>query len=202
MTPAEMAVRLMVARNPHETADTYLELLQALHQTRAIALFAVAGEDPILFVGRGVGQEQIDWARVTWRIHLTALERGDTVVSESRTIVPLMRDGSLAALLYVQVERVDAGAIAETAPLLVEAAQRGTQAKRGAPSPVEAFLEQTPPGEVEKRQLVLLLQRHEWNVARVAREMGITRTTVYKRLATFGITRKRVPKSRPRLSTS
>jgi transcriptional regulator of acetoin/glycerol metabolism len=43
-------------------------------------------------------------------------------------------------------------------------------------------------------QMLSLLERHEWNIAEVARLLSVTRRTVYMRLRSFGIERKRVPK--------
>jgi DNA-binding NtrC family response regulator len=51
---------------------------------------------------------------------------------------------------------------------------------------------------MEREKLLLLLNRNEWNIARVARLMGVTRRTVYLRLQRYNIPRERVPKSRPR----
>ena len=48
--------------------------------------------------------------------------------------------------------------------------------------------------------LLRVLQDAEWNVARAARVLGVTRRTVYLRLQRYGIDRQRIPKSvtRPR----
>jgi transcriptional regulator of acetoin/glycerol metabolism len=59
---------------------------------------------------------------------------------------------------------------------------------------LESYLGQTPEDEVERRKLIQLLDRHEWNVSRVARELGKTRSTVYHRLEALRIERKRVRK--------
>jgi len=39
----------------------------------------------------------------------------------------------------------------------------------------EAYLERTPVEDMEREKLLLLLNRNEWNIARVARMMGVTR---------------------------
>ena len=66
----------------------------------------------------------------------------------------------------------------------------------------EAYLERTPVEDMEREKLLLLLNRNEWNIARVARLMGVTRRTIYLRLQRYNIPRERVPKSRQRTSTS
>lgn len=55
--------------------------------------------------------------------------------------------------------------------------------------------------ERSKREITLAsLQHHEWNISRVARELGLTRRTIYLRLARWGIVRERVPKTPRRMS--
>ena len=51
---------------------------------------------------------------------------------------------------------------------------------------------------MEREKLLLLLNRNEWNIARVARLMGVTRRTVYLRLQRYKIPRERVLKTRVR----
>jgi transcriptional regulator of acetoin/glycerol metabolism len=56
-------------------------------------------------------------------------------------------------------------------------------------------LEEMTSDELTKEQLRQALARHEWNLSAVARRLGVTRRTVYMRMARFGIARKRIPKS-------
>src|SRR5262249_38400959 len=62
----------------------------------------------------------------------------------------------------------------------------------------EEYLESTPVEQIERERLVLLLNRNEWNIARVAGLLGVTRRTVYLRLRRLKVTRERVPKGPPR----
>jgi transcriptional regulator of acetoin/glycerol metabolism len=66
----------------------------------------------------------------------------------------------------------------------------------------ESYLERTPVEDMEREKLLLLLNRNEWNIARVARLMGVTRRTIYLRLQRYNIPRERVPKTRPRRATA
>jgi hypothetical protein len=52
-----------------------------------------------------------------------------------------------------------------------------------------------PPARTSTLRLRVLLDENEWNIARVARILGVTRMTVYNRLRRQGVKRKRVPKS-------
>jgi transcriptional regulator of acetoin/glycerol metabolism len=52
-----------------------------------------------------------------------------------------------------------------------------------------------PAHEVERIQLLHTLQKNEWNIALVARKLGLGRPTVYNRMKRYGIDRKKVPKT-------
>ena len=46
-----------------------------------------------------------------------------------------------------------------------------------------------------REKLLLLLNRNEWNIARVSRLMGVTRRTIYLRLQRYGIPREKIRKT-------
>jgi hypothetical protein len=124
-------------------------------------------------------------------------------------VVPLYVGRRLGALLYVDVSttpgRSESGGdqVDKMVQLskVVARTVAASLARPNAPGTAEPqawdhYIERTPPEEIERRRLVLLLERHEWNVARVARALGVTRATVYLRLRRHGIPRRRVPKPR------
>jgi len=51
--------------------------------------------------------------------------------------------------------------------------------------------------EAERASLVVMPERNEWNLSRVARLLGVTRMTIYNRLRRLGVPRERTLKSRP-----
>jgi transposase-like protein len=60
-------------------------------------------------------------------------------------------------------------------------------------------------GTTPTAAMLRLLERNEWNVARVARMIGVTRATVYNRLRRAGAVRKRLrvsPRRRSRPETA
>ena len=50
----------------------------------------------------------------------------------------------------------------------------------------------------DKERLIAMLNRNEWNIARVARLMGMTRRTIYLKLARYKIQRVKVRRGRAR----
>jgi hypothetical protein len=189
---AEAVVHLMVARDPRQSADIILGFLMGVNGARAGAIFSLhAGVS--LFVGHGIAQEVLDWTTSCWTRDEKALQQGRLSRTDERFLVPVLRGERLIALVYLAAGHLDLGSIGEVSALIGDAVIRS--ARQPAPSsPVESYLEHTSQKEIERRKLVLLLDRHEWNVARVARELQVTRTTVYKRLESFGIPRKRISK--------
>lgn len=189
---AETVVRIMVARHPRRSADTILEFLIGVNCAAGAAVFTVEPESR-LFVSRGIGQEALDWTRERWHRERERLAKGRLSRSDDCFLVPLMRGERLVALLYLKAPELDLDSLAEVSGLMVDAVTRSTREPAPA-SPVEAYLEQTSVDEIQRRKLLILLERFEWNVARVSRELKVTRTTIYKRLVEWRIPRKRVPK--------
>ena len=196
----ETVVRIMVARDPRRSADTMLEFLMGVNGAGGAAVFTVEPE-PRLFVGRGIGQEALDWTRECWQRERENLAKGRFSRSDDCILVPLMRGERLVALLYLKASELDMDSLAEVVGLIADAVAKST--REAVPSSsVHAYLEQTTAEEIQRQKLLILLDRFEWNVARVARELKVTRTTIYKRLVAWRIPRKRVPKDArtPRLA--
>jgi transcriptional regulator of acetoin/glycerol metabolism len=58
-------------------------------------------------------------------------------------------------------------------------------------SEIVTFYEANNPGnwtpEMEKNQLSMLLEKHKWNKSLVAKELNISRTTLYEKIKKHGI---------------
>lgn len=184
-------MHLMVARDPHQSADIILGFLMGVNGARTGAIFSVDGGVSLL-LGHAITQAALNWTVETWHRDQNGLREGRLSRSDESFLVPVIRGDQLVAVVYLGTAHLDLGSIAEVTGLIGDAVIRS--AGQPSASPVEAYLEQTPAREIERRKLLILLDRYEWNVARVARELEVTRTTVYKRLESFGITRKRVSK--------
>jgi transcriptional regulator of acetoin/glycerol metabolism len=128
----------------------------------------------------------------------------------SFAVTPIFEDETLVALLYVDsgeahfCDAHDLERLGKFSRIVAKAVAEGSApvpAGRSAES-WEAYLERTPVEDMEREKLLLLLNRNEWNIARVARLMGVTRRTVYLRLQRYGIPRERVPKTRLRSAST
>jgi transcriptional regulator with GAF, ATPase, and Fis domain len=214
------------AGEPRRLAERTLEVIMSLTNGRSGAVFAREGENLNLFASRAIDQHVLNGSQAVWTGHADALHRGETFyVSDWATerripppvgrggpasfaVVPTFEGEELIALLYVDsldphfCEEHDLARLQKFSRIIAKAVRESsTEATQAAASDVwEAYLERTPVEDMEREKLLLLLNRNEWNIARVARLMGVTRRTVYLRLQRYNIPRERVPKSRPRSS--
>jgi hypothetical protein len=186
----EFLVRVLVAKDPRESTSMILQVLMGANAAPSAAVFSIDGE-PKLFVGRGIAQGALEWTRDRWLREPSSLLSGRLSRGESCLLFPLMCHERLIGLLYLEAPQVDLESIAEVSGLLTEAILGGP-GRTARHSVLENYLGLTPEDESERRKLVLLLDRHEWNVSRVARELGKTRSTIYHRLEALSIERKRV----------
>ena len=211
------------ADDPRRLAERTLEVVMSLLNGRAGAVFTCDGEGVTLFASRGIDQAVLEIVPASWASQKDSFRKGETFyvpdratdrrlpasVSErpgpaSFAIVPVLEDETLLALLYVDSQEphfCDAHDLERLSKFsrIVAKSVNDTAANVHSGSPGEsweAYLERTPVEDMEREKLLLLLNRNEWNIARVARMMGVTRRTVYLRLQRYNIPRERVPKSR------
>jgi len=211
------------ADDPRRLAERTLEVVMSLLNGRAGAVFTCGGEEITLFASRGIDQAVLDMVPVAWAAQKEALRRGETfyvpdrgsdrrlpaVLAErpgpaSFVISPVLEDESLLALLYVDSQEPhfcdthDLERLSKFSRIVAKSVQDTASPRPmgGTADSWEAYLERTPVEDMEREKLLLLLNRNEWNIARVARMMGVTRRTVYLRLQRYNIPRERVPKSR------
>jgi DNA-binding NtrC family response regulator len=201
------AVEMLVQQDPKRSADGALALLLGHVRASAAALFQVRNRELVLFVSRGIDQQDLDRARRSWA---TQQKRGSSRshAEDAVTLISLDEGGRTLGVLYVGApHRVSVGpdALEVVAPILL-AALRAADNPVAVRSAVDAYLESTPADEVEREQLRLLLSRNDWNIARVARLLGVSRVTVYHRMAKYGLSRDQIqapaaedaPSQRPR----
>jgi transcriptional regulator with GAF, ATPase, and Fis domain len=213
------------ADDPRHLAERTLEVVMSLTNGRSGAVFTRDPDKLTLFASRGIDQHVLDAIQAVWDRFRQGLERGETFYVSERSsdprlpkpedkqgpasfaVVPVFDGDQLVALLYVdshdphfctdhdlermaKFSRIVAKAVTDTA------GPRRTADERS--DGWEAYLERTPVEDLEREKLLLLLNRNEWNIARVSRLMGVTRRTIYLRLQRYNIPRERVRKTRLR----
>jgi GAF domain-containing protein len=217
----EQFADLVAAEDPHRLAGRTLEVVMVLVNGRSGGVFAAAGERLTLFASRGIDQHVLDAVQTLWGRGKEQLRRGQPLYvpdcgadrdlagaaadgPASLAVFPVFDGDDLVALLYVDSQQPhfcephDVERLAKFSRLLARAVRPDAERVSRERTGWEAYLERTPVEDIEREKLLLLLNRNEWNIARVARLMGVTRRTVYLRLQRYKIPRERVFKTRVR----
>jgi regulatory Fis family protein/GAF domain-containing protein len=217
----QFADLVLGADDPRRLGERTIDVVLSLVEGRCGAVFTLDGDRLLLFASRGVDQYALDGAQVVWASRSDSLRRGEAFYAPepgavagpkaqarpgpaSLTVVPVLQDGMLVALLYIDaaephfLNNADRERLSKFARIIAKAVTQTAGPKPARAEAWETYLERTPVADMEREKLLLLLNRNEWNIARVARLMGVTRRTIYLRLQRHHIPRERVPKSRPR----
>jgi len=211
------------ADDPRRLAERTIEVVMSLLNGRAGAVFTCDRDAVTLFASRGIDQAVLDIVPQAWTSLKDGFRRGEAFYVPDRgaerrlpagvaerpgpasfAIVPVLEDEALVALLYVDSQEPhfcdahDLDRLSKFSRIVAKSVHDSASPRPGGVvgDSWEAYLERTPVEDMEREKLLLLLNRNEWNIARVARMMGVTRRTVYLRLQRYNIPRERVPKSR------
>lgn len=217
------------ADDPRRLARQTLDVVLAVSRGRSAAILLPEKNRLSLFASIAVDQGALDAAEAIWRACRGELQRGEAFYAPQRAadkrlaslpglgavasvaVVPVLDDGSVAALLYVDSEAarfLDDGGLERlgkfsriVAKAVGVAAADITSRLAAEPAP------QAAAKRGSREELLGALRSHEWNIARAARVLGVTRRTIYLRLARFGIPRERIRKGdlrrlRPRPATA
>lgn len=215
------------ADDPRRLAERTLEVVMSLSNGRSGAVFTHQDGKVTLFASKGIDQHVLDAIQTVWSRFRESFAAGETFYAAdlatdrrlkaserggaaSLAVVPVFEGDDLVALLYVDsldphfCTAQDLERMSKFSRILAKAV-----GDTGAPEPRsgrseawETYLERTPVEDMEREKLLLLLNRNEWNIARVSRLMGVTRRTIYLRLQRYNIPRERVPKGRLRVVTA
>ena len=181
-------VSLLVADEPRRSADRILTRLVQMHLARGGAILRPHHGQVEIWMSVGLNLAAAAELPVRWADHADGLAAGRSVVEPGFALFPALRDGELVAALYIaQPESLSLPEAAIFSSAIAEAVVASEIAE---PRPVL----QPSPAEQGRLQLLTLLERTDWNIAEVSRLLGVTRRTVYMRLRSFGIERRRVPK--------
>ena len=138
-----------------------------------------------------VDQNDLDHVEGVWGSNRADLEGGRPVLARSGIVQPVIVNG-LVGLIFTERTRLvafndsrDVQALAQLARIAgYVLSQQRVQAME--------YLSTTTPEDVARDQLFTLLEQHEWNIAKVARVLGVTRPTIYARMERYGLPRRRV----------
>jgi ActR/RegA family two-component response regulator len=177
---------LLVADDPRRSADRVLARLVQIHKAQGGAILVPRGPQAEIWLSVGLSLSASADLPAVWALHHEALSSGRAVIEPGFALLPARLGHEMVAALYLDRP---ANVTASEARLFGTAIAQAVLAGN-APRPAP----EVNPTDEARAQLLSLLERHEWNIAEVARLLKVTRRTVYMRLRSFGIRRKRVPK--------
>jgi hypothetical protein len=177
-------------------AERSLDILVAMNGATRAAAFHLDGTGRLkLFVSRRIDQDVLDAATAICATRRGDLEAGRLVVLKSgAAMIPVRSEGGLLGIVYL--EKLDETLCPpdDRARLAASIAADMKTPASGAGTLWASVLEETSLADMAREQLVTLLERHEWNIARVGRALGVTRQTIYLRMTRYGIERRRFSK--------
>ena len=190
---------VLVAQAPRQQASNVLSFLVNRARASGGALLTFRDQSLVLFCSTNDLQAaSVVRAWTAWDAHRPRIENGETIQTPDQVLAPLKDDGALVGLLHLDAPQgFDQSLLSTFGLVLAKAVQSDLTSDR----PL-AVAEIVDVPEQSRDRLVTLLHRNEWNIARVARLMGVTRRTIYLRLQRYNIPRERVPKTRPRRATA
>lgn len=181
-------VNILVSDEPRRSADRILSRLIQIHQARGGAILRQRQGQVEIWMSVGLSLTAVAELPVRWADHAEALASGRSVLEPSFGLFPATRDGEMVAALYLAQPEGLSAAQAEVFAAAIAHAVLASEAGEPRPEP------RVSPAEEGRLQLLTLLNQTDWNIAAVARRLGVTRRTVYMRLRSFGIERRRMPK--------
>jgi hypothetical protein len=200
MSLRDVAIERLLAVDPKHSIGQTLELLMAHTSADRSGVFLCRGSVVDLFVGHGIDQPSLDWVRRAWETQREKIKDSRPVFDGPRCLWPLgggVAPGQVAGLYLAGPREMLVSSVRlalEGLGDLLQTALAAADSSRQFSPAIDQYLMATPTDNVVRRQLETLLHEHEWNVARVARILGVTRVTVYARMERLGIERLRVPK--------
>lgn len=182
-------VNLLVSDEPRRSADRILTRLVQIHQARGGAILRQRQGQVEIWMSVGLNLTAVSALPVRWADHAAELTSGRAVIEQGFGLFPAMRGDEMVAALYLaQPEGLSAADAAMFGTAIAHAVLAADLDEPRAP------VQATSPAEQGRLQMLTLLEGNDWNIAEVARRLGVTRRTVYMRLRSFGIERRRVPK--------
>ena len=176
---------VLVADDPRRSADRILGRLMQIHRARGGAILLQRGRQAEVWLSAGLSLAALVEMPVRWTDHERSLAAGRSVVEPGFALLPAMLGNEMVAAIYLAQPE---GAAFDDTRVFGTAVAQAVRASLGHRAP------ELRPAEEARVQLLSLLERNDWNIAHVARLLSVTRRTIYMRLRSFGIERRRVPK--------
>jgi len=182
-------IESLVADDPRRSADRLLSKMCEVAGAEGGAVLVPQGASTTVLLSFRLSLSGLGSLPIRFQDHRARLAKGDVVSAAGFALAPVSSESDAqAAWVYLENPRIaDAK---ELRPFLL-----GMGKAIGALSAHEPLrAPSVNRADANRANILRILEENDWNIARVSRELGVTRRTLYMRLAAFGIARKKVPR--------
>lgn len=184
----EDALKSILSLDAGRSAQLSLQLAQDKVRASSGAVLAIEGDRYLLFATTQVDQRDLGRIAEAWDASRPSLLAGEPTLRESWSVLPVGRP--VTGLVYfggstlslVDAERLSAE-LDQIFGLALAVREEEPEARRL----FQMMLQKTPLRNIAKEQLRLVLRAHGGNKSAAARALGVTRVTLYKRIAKHGL---------------
>jgi len=189
----ERIVGAILEAHPRPALDRLLAYLVRLYAAEgALVCYDDGGGGAVVEMVRTMRADHIAGFDAIWRAHRPRMVAGEVVQGDGFVLAALNERQAMVGGLFLDRPRhFDLDGF-DYYRFVLAAALVAAKKDSNDASPSGIVVDQ-------KAVLLLLLERHEWNISRATREMGVTRRTVYLRMVKYNVRRRHVPKTVKRL---
>ena len=181
-------IESLVADDPRRSADRLLSKMCDVAGADGGAVLVPQGDNASVFLSYRLSLTGLGSLQIRFQDHRARLAKGDLVSAPGFALAPVTGDGD-AKLGWVYLENPRTADAKELRPFLLAIGK--AVGAVGEPAPRVPNLNRA---DANRANILRILEENDWNIARVSRDLGVTRRTLYMRLAAFGIARKKVPR--------
>lgn len=182
-------IESLVADDPRRSADRLLSKMCDVAGADGGAVLVPQGENASVFLSYRLSLTGLGSLPIRFQDHRSRLAKGEVVSASGFALAPVTGDGD-TQLGWIYLENPRSADAKELKPFLLGMAKAvGALGEGSAPR-----VPNVNRADANRANILRILEESDWNIARVSRELGVTRRTLYMRLAAFGIARKKVPR--------
>jgi hypothetical protein len=182
-------IESLVADDPRRSADRLLSKMCDVAGAEGGAVLVPQGDNASVFLSYRLSLAGLGSLQIRFQDHRARLAKGEVVSAVGFALAPVSSEGD-SQLAWVYLENPRSVDAKDLKPFLLGMAKAvgalGETAGARVPNVNRA--------DANRANILRILEENDWNIARVSRELGVTRRTLYMRLAAFGIARKKVPR--------
>ncbi len=186
----------LVADDPRRSADRLLARMCGVAGAEGGAILVPQGENATVFLSYRLSLAGLGSLPIRFQDHRARLGKGEVISAPGFALAPIRSDRE-AQLGWVYLENPKSADAKDLKPFLLALAKAVESLGEVGPAPVPNVNR----ADANRANILRILEENDWNIARVSRELGVTRRTLYMRLAAFGIARKKVPRLAKPLTT-